>query len=145
MGLQTHERNLKMTIEEKIKDLIISRYKSLRAFVQTTDLSYSTVDSILRRGVANSSLTNVLKLCDALEISADELANNKIIPKGKNIQHRSHMTEINDIISFTKRNIQEYDNLTIDGNPMTKNEIEMLMDALDIGIGIINRNRERNQ
>ena len=132
-----------MTIEEKIKDLIISRHKSLRAFVHTTDLSYSTVDSILRRGVANSSLTNVFKLCDALEISADELGNNKIVPKNTNIQRRSHMTEINDIISYTKRNIQEYDDLTIDGEPMTQNEIEMLLDALDIGIGIIKRNRAR--
>lgn len=132
-----------MTIEEKLRDYILSKYKSLREFVQTTDLPYSTVDGVLKRGIANSRIGNVLAICEALEISADELSNNKIVPKGKNIQRRSHMTEINDIISYTKRNIQEYDDLTIDGEPMTENEIEMLMDALDIGIGIIKRNRLR--
>ena len=134
-----------MTIEEKLKDLILTRYKSIREFVQHTDMSYSTVDSILRRGIANSSLTNVLKLCHVLDISADELANNKIVPVGKNIQSRSHLTEIDEIITYTKKNIQEYSDLTIDGQPMTQNEIEMLLDALDIGIGIIKRNRERDK
>ena len=134
-----------MTIEEKLREYILSQYKSLREFVQTTDLPYSTVDGVLKRGIANSRIGNVLAICEALNISADELSNDRIVPKGKTIQHRSHLTEINDIISYTKRNIQEYGDLTIDGKPMTANEVEMLLDALDIGIGLIKRNRERNE
>lgn len=132
-----------MSIEDKLRDLILTRNKSLREFVQQTDLSYSTVDSILRRGIGNSSLSNILKLCSALGISADELANNRIVPIDKTIQRRSHMTDIDAIIEFTKKNIKEYSDLTIDGLPMTQDEIEILLDAMDIGIGIIKRNRAR--
>lgn len=132
-----------MSIEDKLRDLILTRNKSLREFVQQTDLSYSTVDSILRRGIGNSSLSNILKLCSALGISADELANNRIVPIDKTIQRRSHMTDIDSIIEFTKKNIKEYSDLTIDGLPMTQDEIEILLDAMDIGIGIIKRNRAR--
>lgn len=97
------------------------------------------------RGVANASIGNVLKICKALDISVDELANNRIVPSSENLQRRTHMTDIDAIISFTKRNIAEYNDLTIDGQPMTQNEVEMLLDALDIGLGIIKRNRERNK
>lgn len=134
-----------MTIEEKLKDLILTEYKSVRKFVQYADVPYSTVDTILKKGIANASVTNVIKICKALDISADELANNRIVPAGKNIQRRTHMTDIDAIIDFTKRNIHEYNDLTIDGEIMTQNEIEMLLDALDIGIGIIKRNRERKE
>lgn len=133
-----------MTIEEKIKELILVRNKSVREFVLQTDLSYSTVDSILRRGIANSSMTNVLKLCKALNISADELADDKIVPIGETIQNRTHMTDIDTIIAFTRKNIQEYNDLTIGGQPLSQNEIEVLLDAIEIGIGIIKRNRGRN-
>ena len=61
------------------------------------------------------------------------------------MQNKSHMTDIEKIVEYTKRNLQDYDNLTIGGKPMSQNEIEMLLDALDIGIGIIKRNRERNE
>ena len=71
------------------------------------------------------------------------MANNRIVPIDKTIQRRSHMTDIDAIIEFTKKNIKEYSDLTIDGLPMTQNEIEILLDAMDIGIGIIKRNRAR--
>lgn len=134
-----------MTIEEKLKDLILSRYGSMVEFAKAIDMANSTLATIMNRGIHKASISNVIKICKALDISTDELVHDRIVPRGKNIQHRSHMTEINDIISFTKRNIQEYGDLTIDGVPMTQNEIEMLLDALDIGIGIIKRNRKRNE
>lgn len=134
-----------MTTEEKLKDLILSRYGTLKDFVPLTGLSYSTVDTILRRGIKKSSVSNIIKICQALGISTDELGNDRIVPVDKNIQNRSYMTEINDIITFTKKNIKEYDDLTIDGQPMSQDEIEMLLDGLDIAIGIIKRNRARGE
>lgn len=68
-----------MSVEEKLKQLILDRYKSVREFTQRINMSYSTLDSILKRGVANSSINNVVKICRALDISADALADGKII------------------------------------------------------------------
>ena len=69
-----------MTTEDRLKDYILSNYKSIRSFVATIDLPYTTVDGILKRGIENSSLGNVFKICRALSIDADELANGKIVP-----------------------------------------------------------------
>lgn len=71
-----------MTAEEKIKELILMQYKSLRDFINNSgiDMPYTTLDGILKRGVSNASISNVLKLCKALNISADELSKGNIVP-----------------------------------------------------------------
>lgn len=70
-----------MTIEERIKALILSKYKSIRDFVNNSEIGipYTTVDGMLKRGIYNASISNVLKLCHVLEISSDELAKGNIV------------------------------------------------------------------
>ena len=70
-----------MLVEEKLKSYILERYKSIREFTISIDMSYSTLDSIFKRGIGNSSLTNVIKVCRGLGISVDDLADGKITPK----------------------------------------------------------------
>lgn len=137
-----------MTIESKIKALILSRYRSVREFVGYTDLSYSTVDSILRRGITNSSLSSIMKLCEALYISADELAKGNLVPLNKrctNDSDMNDMTDLIDIVSFTKQNIKSFENLTIDGKPATHEEIEILFDCFDFAVNVIKKCREDDQ
>lgn len=64
--------------EKKLKELILSRYKSIREFTLEIDIPYTTLDSIFKRGIGNSSVSNVLKVCNALHISADALAEGRI-------------------------------------------------------------------
>ena len=71
------------TSEAKLKELIKSRYNSIREFAIQIDMPYSTMDSIFKRGVANSSLTNILKICGALSISADALYMGEIVEINK--------------------------------------------------------------
>lgn len=134
-----------MSIEDKLKDLILSKYGSMVEFAKQIGMANSTLATIMSRGVHKSSVTNIIKICQALGISADELANDKIVPVDQNIQSRSRMKEIVDIIAFTKRNIQEYGDLTIDGQRMTEAEIEMLIDCIDITVEIIRRKRSRRK
>lgn len=132
-----------MTIEEKLRELILSRYKSLRDFVQHADMSYSTVDSILRRGIANSSLTNIFKLCKALNISADELANNMIVSNAE-VKDDRLSADISELVKIAKMNVQEYESLTLDGKLITQEELEVILDAIDIGIEIVRRKKRRD-
>ena len=133
-----------MTTEEKLKAFILMRYKSLRAFVNETNvLPYTTVDGMLKRGIANASISNVISLCKALGISADELADGKIVPIDSTSEIRHKITEINDLLNYTRTNIDQYSNLTIDGEPMTRDEIDSLLDAVEIGLGIIKRKRKK--
>ncbi len=67
-------------LEKELKELIINKYGSIRQFANSIDVPHTTVDSILKRGVDNSNLKNVIKICKALNISIDKLADeNKII------------------------------------------------------------------
>lgn len=67
-------------LENKIKNLIVSRYGSLSSFCEKINLPYSTVDSILKRGIAKANVLNVIKICDELGISIDSLKQGIIKP-----------------------------------------------------------------
>ena len=68
-----------MRLEEELRALILSRYRSIREFSIKIGLPQSTIDSILHRGILNAGIGKVLKICQDLEISADKLAEGKII------------------------------------------------------------------
>lgn len=129
-----------MTIEEKLKDFILARYGTLKDFTPHTGLSYSTVDTILRRGLKKASISNVISICRALGLSADELANGRIVPIGGRI---TQQTQIEEILNFAKSNIGTNEKFTLDGEPLSANELEKLIDGMEIVIELIRRNRGR--
>ena len=132
-----------MTIEEKLKDLILSEYGSLRNFTMLVGLPYSTVDGMLKRGIQNATVSNVLTICAALGISADELGQGRIVPVA-NPKHKV-LTDLESIIDVQRMNIQQCGTLTIDGKPLTKHDIAVLFDAIDVGVEIVKRHRERTK
>lgn len=69
-----------LTTEENLKAYILSKYKSVREFTQTIGIPYSTLDNALKRGIDGIAITRAIKICQALEISTDELAHGRITP-----------------------------------------------------------------
>lgn len=67
-------------LESNLKLLIIQKYGSLKKFTEIIDMPWTTLDSILKRGVANSNITNVLKITRELGLNAEELVDGKISP-----------------------------------------------------------------
>jgi DNA-binding Xre family transcriptional regulator len=68
-------------IENKIKQIIIEKYGSVKRFSDKIGIPYTTIDTILKRGLKNSNVLNVLKMCNELNLDINELANNKIVIK----------------------------------------------------------------
>lgn len=66
-------------LEEKIRKLIIEKYGSVRQFAFKINVPYTTVDTILKRGIDNSNVGNVIKMCKALNISVENLIDSKEI------------------------------------------------------------------
>ena len=131
-----------MTIEEKLKNYILTIYKSVREFVQYADIPYSTMDGILKRGIRNSSIGNILKICEALQISADELANNRIVPIDRmDIDHKLVVFEIPELISNIKNNEQPLPEFTIDDQFLTKDEWNIILNGLTISVEFIRDQR----
>lgn len=67
-------------IEVRIKEMIIQRYGSMKKFCEIIDMPWTTLDSILKRGIANSNITNVLKITKELHINTELLASGIIKP-----------------------------------------------------------------
>lgn len=125
-----------MSTEEKLKDLILKRYHSIREFTIAIDIPYTTMDSIFRRGVGNSSVSNVIKICKALGISADALADGEIVPVKKRPTPINDRFEVKEIISDTKDRLIHSGEITLDGKPIGKAGIESIIDAMDVGVEI---------
>ena len=123
-----------MTIEKKLKEYILKEYKSLRNFVQTTniDLPYSTIDGMLKRDIGKASIDNVIKLCKVLEISVDELEKNRIVPANFNKKNPSDSVEISEIIEHAQNNLDKYAFLTLDQKPLTNDELKRLFWSLGL-------------
>ena len=74
-------------LEEQLKSLIIEKFGSVRQFALKMDIPYTTVDSILKRGIDNSNVGNVLKMCKTLDISIDNLLDNREIISNLNFDN----------------------------------------------------------
>ena len=64
--------------EDRLREYILSKFKSIREFTGAIDMPYSTIDSIFKRGIRKASVDNLIKICDFLGISADALINGEI-------------------------------------------------------------------
>lgn len=134
-----------MSVEDNLKNLIIEEYGSMVEFANQIDMANSTLATIMQRGIHKASVSNVIKICRALDISADELAKDRIVPNGKMLQSKKHMTDIDEIIAYTKMNISTFDDLTLDGKPLSNEDKQCLLDAIDLCIEFIKRRTKRNE
>ena len=124
------------TTEEMLKEYILEKYKSIREFVQVADLKYSTVDSILKRGIDNSSISNVMKICKVLKISVDELAEGRITPIKRDLSRNFETVENEDIsyiLEDTKKRLETCNNLMLDGKKVDQKTVSTIIQAIDIG------------
>ncbi len=56
-----------------IRNLINEKGYNLKEFSKKINLPYTTLHSILKRGIGNASVDNVIKICKGLEIKFEEL------------------------------------------------------------------------
>ena len=131
-----------MTTEEKLKTLILSRYNSIREFAISIDMPNTTLDSIFRRGIDNSSVSNIIKICRALNISADALADGEILTKGTyDFSPANNMSEVNEILNNTKNMLIHNKKITLDGSPINRAGVESIIDAIDVGVEIAKKKK----
>lgn len=69
-----------MTIEEQLKALMIEKAGSVNKFAHDVGLSTSTVATMFVRGINKTNVNTIIKICQGLHISADELAKGNIVP-----------------------------------------------------------------
>lgn len=62
-----------MEKETKLRKLMESKSGTVKAFAKEIDLPYTTIRSILERGIFNAKVENVTKICKGLGITTDEI------------------------------------------------------------------------
>ncbi len=111
--------------EIRIKEIIIEKYGSIKKFCETINMPWTTLDSILKRGIANSNITNVLKITKELNINAELLVDGIIKPLSENelVNYQDRLQTIaahKDGNNFTQEElekIEEYKKLLLAARP----------------------------
>ena len=57
-----------MTREQILRNLILDRYPSLRQFAKEADIPYSTLMTLLTRGIGGASFDVILQICKTLNL-----------------------------------------------------------------------------
>ena len=68
-----------MSTEYRLKEYILSKYKSVRAFSIEANIPYSTLDNIFKRSIKGASLYNITQICNALNIDINKLIKDEIV------------------------------------------------------------------
>lgn len=125
-----------MTVEKKLQQFILTRYRSIREFTQSVDMPYSTFATILNRGIENSSVTNVIKICKALGISADELANGEIAPLTHQSKKPHEETDILVEFNVFEDRLLNSKKVTARNREIGPEELSEILSVLEIGLEI---------
>ena len=62
-----------MTREQRLRNAILDRFASLRQFAVAANIPYSTLMTILTRGVGGASFDAVIAICKALDLDPKAL------------------------------------------------------------------------
>lgn len=97
--------------EEDLKQLILSRYSSVKSFAEDNDMPYSTVRSILERGIMNANVENAIKICSALgirpEIFSPLLDTNKENPRILTVYNQLEQPRQEKVLNFANEQLEE--------------------------------------
>lgn len=141
---------MSMTIEERLKELVLAKYHSVREFTLEADLPYSTFTTMMKRGIFKSHINNILKMCATLNISADALADGEIVPLPPTITEEPEEVSTTDekpidvyeILENTKKQLLDYEGLMFHGKPADQESINSILNAMEIGVQMALRNRK---
>ena len=87
-------------IEQKLKALIIEKYGSVKELSSVAGLPYTTLDSILKRGVEKANVLNIIKLCHVLNLDVDALAAGNLVAKRNNLKVAISPAEQEHILNY---------------------------------------------
>lgn len=132
-------------IETLLKAYILKQYKSIREFSTVSNVPYSTIDSMLKRGVGNTSIGTAIKICNFLGLSVDALSDGKLekkqsIPKEPAFQTQrleyiisvTGKDDINELITQASTDITTFTHWLNGQDQPPQDKIELLASYLGV-------------
>ena len=111
-----------MTIEERLKNHINSKYESVNDFCVRSGIPNSTLQTVFTRGITNTSSKTIFRVCDALSLDpqalyAGEIKSTKKRPRSEDAPE--------DVIEYIAR--MEDKTLTYKGDELTEEQKKMIV------------------
>lgn len=94
-----------MSIEDKLVAYIKERYGSVLTFCQEKNIPQSSLATALKRGLDHTSISTIIRLCDALSISVDALSNHEIVDKTIQVEIALTQEELDLVKGFKSLNL----------------------------------------
>ena len=91
-----------MVIEEKLKRLILYKFGRNNAFCAETGIPESTLSTIFKRGILNTTTDKLVTICDALNISIDEAIKGRIVFNDDNDKDYELLDKFNSLSEHSK-------------------------------------------
>lgn len=94
-----------MNREIYLKELIEAKFGSVRYFAEQIGVPYTTVRSILERGVLNAKMENIINICKGLGITPEQLYNfeDSVISKINKLAVQLHKDRQEKVYNFTEQ------------------------------------------
>lgn len=121
------EKSIEMTLKEICKE----RYGSILQFTTVAGIPYGTFDSILKRGIKNATVDNIIKICSTLNISADALARGEIraYSTRTDVDPDESFIDLNDVLADIQKTFESA-NLIYHGAPIDEATRGVLMSSV---------------
>lgn len=126
---------LKMSLENHLKEMIIQKAGNLKEFSRVANIPYTTVRSILERGVMNAKTQNILDMCDALGITPEILLemDNGIVSDIVNTVNQLNPTRQTKVYNFATDQLNEQ---RVEETPAIYHTVQVYS-LLSAGTGIV--------
>ncbi len=111
--------------ELQLKKIIIDKYGSLKKFCEKIDMPWTTLDSILKRGVTNSNITNVMKITRELQVDTESLASGLIV----NSQSIKEVTIKKNLTTLMPKILEYYEQLNDTGKHVATERVKELTEV----------------
>ncbi len=107
---QKELQNLKL--ENDLKEIIISKYNNIQEFCDKNNLIYSKVDKIFKKGIGDTNIQLILKICSILDIDADSILKGEIHFNNPLLKYTKIPTKLNNdesalLVKFNKLDIND--------------------------------------
>ncbi|EHD5018771.1 multidrug transporter [Listeria monocytogenes] len=104
-----------MSIENTIKALMERKSGNVKNFAESVGLPYTTVRSILERGVLNAKVDNIIKISQGLNIKPEDLLaiENDIVSEIVTISYQLEEDRQHKVYSFAEKQLEEQNKKTV--------------------------------
>lgn len=129
-------------VEDELRKMICVRYGSVLGFSKAIGVSNSTLATVMNRGVLNSNIDTIIKICSALGISVDELGKGNIVAVSDNLKTKEK-ADANIILGNAVGCLLNADKVVFDGKELPEDAVKDLVNLLTLDVEFLRKKMEK--